>query len=119
MAINSVSQMNQTLKNYDVSNWTRNIELKDDFDFRGQFSELSETSRSTKSFGDFLADSIGKVNQLQQNANVAMERVASGESKNLHETLLAIEKADLAFRQMNQIRMKVIDAYKEIMKMQM
>ena len=48
-----------------------------------------------------------------------MQKLASGESKNLHETLLAVEKADIAFRQMNQIRMKVIDAYKEIMKMQM
>lgn len=119
MAINSISQMNRALKSYDMENWSKNIELKEGFDFRSDFPELGETSKSNKSFGDFLADSIGKVNQLQQNANVAMEKVASGESKNLHETLLAIEKADLAFRQMNQIRLKVIDAYKEIMKMQM
>ena len=119
MAINTVAQMNQTLKGYDVNNWTKNIESRDGFDFRGEFSELSETSHSGKSFGDFLADSIANVNKLQQDANFAMERVASGESQNIHETLLAVEKADIAFRQMNQIRMKVIDAYKEIMKMQM
>jgi flagellar hook-basal body complex protein FliE len=119
MAINSISQMNRTLKSYDVENWSKNIELKEGFNFRSEFPELNESSRSDKSFGEFLADSIGKVNQLQQNANLAMEKVASGESKNLHETLLAIEKADIAFRQMNQVRMKVIDAYKEIMKMQM
>jgi flagellar hook-basal body complex protein FliE len=49
---------------------------------------------------------------------VAMEKLASGESKNLHETLLTVEKADIAFRTMNQIRSKVIEAYKEVMRMQ-
>ena len=67
---------------------------------------------------NFLQDSIGKVNSLQTEANVAMEQLASGESQNLHETLLAVEKADIAFRTMNQVRTKVIDAYREIMKMQ-
>jgi flagellar hook-basal body complex protein FliE len=75
-------------------------------------------AEGTKSFGEFLQDSIGKVNSIQNDANVAMEKLASGESQNLHETLLAVEKADIAFRTMNQVRTKVIDAYKEIMKMQ-
>jgi flagellar hook-basal body complex protein FliE len=86
-------------------------------DFKGDFPELKETS-SDKSFSDFLTESISKVNTLQQDADVAMQRLASGESKNLHETLLAVERADIAFKQMNQVRLKVIDAYKEIMRMQ-
>ena len=76
------------------------------------------TEGSGKSFGEFLADSIGKVNDLQVQSDKAMQRIASGDSQNIHETLLAVERADIAFKQMNQIRMKVIDAYKEIMKMQ-
>ena len=36
----------------------------------------------------------------------------------MHETLLAVEKADIAFKAMNQIRLKVLDAYKEVMRMQ-
>ena len=47
-----------------------------------------------------------------------MEKLASGKSQNLHETLLTVEKAEIAFKTMNQVRSKVIDAYKEIMKMQ-
>ena len=62
--------------------------------------------------------SIAELNAMQTEANVAMEKLASGESQNLHETLLAVEKADIAFRTMNQVRTKVIDAYREIMKMQ-
>lgn len=117
MAINTVSQLSNTLKSYDVNNWTRSIELGNKIDFRNDLSEIKETTNS-KSFGEFLSDSIAKVNGLQNDANVAMQRLASGESKNLHETLLAVERADIAFKQMNQIRMKVIDAYKEIMRMQ-
>ena len=48
-----------------------------------------------------------------------MSKLASGKSKNIHETMLAVENAEIAFKTMNQIRMKVIDAYKEIMRMQM
>ncbi len=118
MAINTVGQMSQTLKGYNVDNWSKSIELGNKMDFRGEFPELSEGSESSMSFGEFLTSSIAKVNGLQQDANVAMEKLASGESKNLHETLLAVERADIAFKQMNQIRLKVIDAYKEIMKMQ-
>ena len=51
---------------------------------------------------------------MQTEANTAIKRLASGESKNIHETMLAVEKADIAFKTMNQIRGKIIDAYKEI-----
>lgn len=117
MAINNIAQMSNTLKSYDVNNWSKSIELGNKVDFRGDFPGVNEGSK-TESFGDFLATSISKVNNLQQHADVAMQKLASGESRNLHETLLAVERADIAFKQMNQVRMKVIDAYKEIMKMQ-
>lgn len=117
MAINTIGQMSQTLKNYNVDNWSKSIELGSKIDFKNDSLGAGEASPS-QSFGDFLAQSISKVNSVQQDANVAMQRLASGESKNIHETLLAVEKADLAFKQMNQVRMKVIDAYREIMKMQ-
>jgi flagellar hook-basal body complex protein FliE len=47
-----------------------------------------------------------------------MQKIASGESKNLHETLLAVERAEIAFKTMNQVRSKVLEAYKEIMRTQ-
>ncbi|OFZ39168.1 MAG: flagellar hook-basal body complex protein FliE [Bdellovibrionales bacterium RIFOXYD12_FULL_39_22] len=73
---------------------------------------------NNRSFTEMLVDSMSEVNKLQSEANVAMEKLASGESKNLHETMLAVEKADIAFKTMNQVRLKVIEAYKEIMRMQ-
>ncbi len=118
MAINNIGQMSQSFKNYETSNWSKSIELGNNFNHKSEFPELNESSGSNASFGDFLATSIAKVNDLQQDANVSMQKLASGDSKNLHETLLAVERADIAFKQMNQVRLKVIDAYKEIMKMQ-
>lgn len=118
MAILNVGQMSNTLKGYGVDNWSKTVELGSKMDFRGEFPELEESSESSQTFGDFLAHSISKVNALQQDADVAMQRLASGDSKNMHETLILAEKAEIAFKQMNQVRMKVIDAYKEIMRMQ-
>lgn len=119
MSIKDITSFQKTLGNADAKGWSRSVD--NDFD-SGKFNiegapSVGETG-GAKSFGDFLQDSIGKVNSLQNEANVAMEKLASGESQNLHETLLAVEKADIAFRTMNQVRTKVIDAYREIMKMQ-
>lgn len=119
MGIQSFSQMQHTFKNYNVDNWAKSIEFGKKMDFRNaELPPMGDPNTANKSFGEFLADSVAKVNGLQSDANTAMQRLASGDSKNLHETLLAVERADIALRQMNQVRNKVIDAYKEIMKMQ-
>jgi len=116
MAIKDIGNFQQTLGTANARGWSRSV----DNDSPGSnFNiESPENTSGAKTFGEFLQDSIGKVNAVQQEANVAMEKLASGESQNLHETLLAVEKADIAFRTMNQIRTKVLDAYREIMKMQ-
>jgi flagellar hook-basal body complex protein FliE len=113
--VKNLSEMSQTFKTGDAREWTKKVDLGGS----GPVTELGQTEGAvSKTFGDFLKDSITKVNSLQQEANVAMEKLASGESKNIHETLLAVEQAEMAFKMMNQVRTKVIDAYKEIMRMQ-
>ncbi|MBP5295873.1 MAG: flagellar hook-basal body complex protein FliE, partial [Bacteriovoracaceae bacterium] len=71
-----------------------------------------------KSFGQLLADAVANVNGLQEEANKAIQKLASGKSKNIEETMMAVEKAELAFKMMNQIRLKVVEAYREVMRMQ-
>ncbi len=70
-----------------------------------------------KSFKDILTDQIGKVNSLQEEANVAADKLLSGESNNVEEVLLAAKKAELAFKTMMQVRNKIMDAYEELMRM--
>ncbi len=47
-----------------------------------------------------------------------MEKLQSGESKNIHEVMISMEKADISMRLTVQMRNKVLEAYQEIMRMQ-
>ena len=70
------------------------------------------------SFEETLRQSITEVNNLQEQAGEAVQGLVSGEQAGLHETLLALEKADLSFRLMMQIRSKIVEAYREVMRTQ-
>jgi flagellar hook-basal body complex protein FliE len=66
------------------------------------------------SFKDFLLKSIQEVNSMQQAADQAVEALVSGQEVNPAEVLTAVEKADIAFRLMMQIRNKIVQAYQEV-----
>lgn len=121
MAIQTTSNLQSILKNYDAKSWTKSSNLNEieplKFDIKTPLDKIGG-AKPTQSFGEILARSIGDVNNLQKEANLAMEKLATGKSKNISETMMAIERADLAFKQMNQIRLKVVEAYREIMRMQ-
>ena len=70
------------------------------------------------SFADMLKDAVGKVNTMQKTADTKMEQLATGRTDNIQDVMVATEQADIAMRLMVNIRNKVIDAYQEIMKMQ-
>ena len=72
----------------------------------------------SKSFADTLKDAVGSVNELSHAADVQQQKLATGETKNIPEVMIATEKAQIAFKLLMQVRNKVIDAYQEIMKMQ-
>ncbi len=69
-------------------------------------------------FEDMLKESLEKVNTLQQEADRSMEGLVAGKDMDLHETMIAVEKADLSFNLMVQVRNKLLAAYEEIMRMQ-
>ena len=69
------------------------------------------------SFRDLLKNQIERVNVMQQDADVAIENLATGKTENLGEVMTAVEKADLAFKTLMQIRNKLMDAYEEINRM--
>ena len=71
-----------------------------------------------KTFSDILRNSVDKVNEMQVQADTAIKELVAGRSKNIHETLLTIERADTSLKLMMQVRNKILDAYREIMRMQ-
>lgn len=66
------------------------------------------------SFKNMLVDSLKQVNSMQQEANQAVENLMTGGNANPAEVLTAVQKADLAFRMMMQVRNKLVAAYQEI-----
>ena len=58
------------------------------------------------------------MNGLQLKAGESIDSFASGEVENVHEVMIAMTKAEVSFKFMMETRNKLIDAYKEIMKMQ-
>jgi flagellar hook-basal body complex protein FliE len=70
------------------------------------------------SFSELLRNSFDQVNENQHDADKAIKELVAGRSKNIHETMLTIERADTSLKLMTQVRNKILDAYKEIMRMQ-
>lgn len=70
-----------------------------------------------ESFVDTLKDAIGDVNNLCQEADRAVQELATGKDKDIHNTMIALEKAEVSFQLMMQVRNKIISAYETIMRM--
>lgn len=67
-------------------------------------------------FGEALARASASFMDPHKNAAAAVEQFEGGH-RNIHETLLAVEKADISLKYMMNVRNKIIEAYKEIMQM--
>lgn len=78
----------------------------------------TETAAGAKSFKEFLTESIGEVQRLQNEADTSIKQVVSGEIKDVSDAVVAVEKADMAFQTMMAVRNKMVAAYEEIMRMQ-
>lgn len=70
-------------------------------------------------FRNVLESAIGEVENARTNANQSVQNFLSGEGDDLHSTVLAVQRADLEFSMLMQVRNKVVSAYQEIMRMQM
>jgi flagellar hook-basal body complex protein FliE len=84
-----------------------------------QGEQKRPTSTGESTFGDFLKQSIKDVNDLQNEADKSITDFATGHLKDIHEVMMSVQKADLSFRLMQQIRNKLVDAYREVMRMGM
>ena len=69
------------------------------------------------SFKDLLLNSISEVQRLQVDADQTIRELVSGEITDVSQALVALEKADIAFNTMMQIRNKIIEAYQEVIRM--
>ena len=73
---------------------------------------------SGSSFGDVLENAIQEVSNLQQKAGTESQKLLTGNSQDIHSAMVALQKADVSFQMMMQVRNKLVSAYQEIMKTQ-
>lgn len=69
-------------------------------------------------FSQFLTEALQHVDALQKNADVASIGLATGQVQDLHTAMVALEKANLSLSMTVEVRNKVLDAYHEIVRMQ-
>ncbi len=69
-------------------------------------------------FKETISNYVSEVNDLQVKAGESIENFATGKVENVHEVMIAMSKAEVSFKFMMETRNKLVDAYKEIMRMQ-
>ncbi len=78
----------------------------------------SATNAGADSFGSTVKNAVESLEKGQQAANQEIAKAGTGESPDLHRTIIALQTADLTFQFALQVRNKVVNAYEEIMRMQ-
>jgi len=76
------------------------------------------TNKNNIQFSNLLKDALNKVNDLQIQSDEYKQLLATGDVDNLHDVTIAAEKASIALQLTLAIRNKVVEAYQEIMRMQ-
>ncbi len=69
-------------------------------------------------FMDSLKSAIGNVNDAQMEASRAVGALMTGDTQDIHRTMVALQQADVSFQLMMQVRNKLVAAYEEIQRMQ-
>ena len=67
-------------------------------------------------FSEVLKSALDDVSNVEKTAEEQIKQAITGDDTNVHKTLIAVEKADLSFKMMMEIRNKLMDAYNEIMR---
>jgi len=69
-------------------------------------------------FEQALKETISRVNETQNSADASVRRMAAGQEPNIHNTMLQLEQAEISLKLAMQVRSKALEAYQEIMRMQ-
>jgi flagellar hook-basal body complex protein FliE len=80
--------------------------------------ESNTATKGKVSFADVLKNKVQEINELQLDADNAISKVELEDSGSIHEAMIALEKASISFRTMMQVRNKILEAYQEVMRMQ-
>ena len=81
-------------------------------------TDVTAAAKTESPFESTLRSSLGKVNELQKEKSAMIESFASGETQNVHELMISMQKASVAMNMTAAVRNKVMEAYKELARIQ-
>ena len=126
------SLMNQALKQQDMASGIKNSDIA--AEIRKNLSEIqqgqgieglrgidptsTENRTSAPTFGQMLEKLVDTVDAKQKAGNQSAQDLMTGKSDNLHQTMIAMQESGVAFSLLVETRNKVVDGYKELMRMQ-
>ena len=79
---------------------------------------LQEVIKTENTFGDTLKSFVGEVNEQQKTANQLSESFIKGENVDMHDVIIAGQKAKTSFQLLMELRTKGLDLYREVLRMQ-
>ncbi|MGD0797069.1 MAG: flagellar hook-basal body complex protein FliE [Acidobacteriaceae bacterium] len=80
--------------------------------------EVGDEGEGGINFGDVLKNAVGGVNKVNDDAAAQVSNLLQGGSGDINSVMIAVEKADVSFQLMMQVRNKIVNAYQDIEKMQ-
>jgi len=101
MDINAIQQMNSIMKPQ-----------------QNQLTDQATPHEAQQSFKSWMNNAIADVNKAQVDSAVMTEKMARGENVDLHDVMITAEKASVTLQTTIEVRNKAIEAYQEIMRMQ-
>lgn len=81
-------------------------------------ADTSPVSSARSGFGDIMKSTIEQVNQSQNSGEEAIQQLNTGQAESLHGVMIAVEEAEISLKMLVQMRNKALQAYEEIMRMQ-
>ncbi len=81
-------------------------------------TEMAGGVAPTSDFGSWLNTQLDNVNDQLIQADQQVRKLATGETENLHQVMISLEKAKLSFELLLQVRNRVLESYQDIMRMQ-
>lgn len=80
--------------------------------------DVNKADESGVPFKDMLKGLVDQVDTLQKRADASIEGLATGDTQNVHDVMLKLEEAGIAFDLMMKVRDKLLEAYQQVIKMQ-
>lgn len=84
-----------------------------------EFPTLSPArTGATEGFGKLVTEGLGEVNRALMGSQVDLQQLATGKAENLHQIMIRLEESRISFQLFLQVRNRLLEAYQDIMKMQ-